>query len=349
MEFYYAIKEKFYVILFFLLSYFIFGCYNFIDFLIGELNMNQNLKTPVEQINNNRQTNCEKKFDYFQNLFTERSHDLVEGKYKNIRSTVILYCTHHNKTQTTTFFNYGRCKNGLRCCGLAQIPKRTYWLTGRVGPNHPAYKHGLGKKTREYNPHIYNTWILGIHIKFNFKCFVTQETKNLECHHLEGWWYKIGRFDLRNGVLLSKHIHQDFHNKFGRGHNTTNQFEKYLFEKHKILNYPWRDENHQPSLSIEQISYCQKTEREKRFIYFQNLFTKRGHDLVKGESKNIHSKVLLYCTHHNKTQTTTFLNYGRCKNGLRCCGLAQQKTKAHSNVRDTKTGRFRDSTLENEI
>jgi hypothetical protein len=85
--------------------------------------------------------------------------------------------------------------------------KKNYatWLLGKKGPAHPSYKHGQGKA--RVNPKDlpkYKAWQEGVYQKCHFKCVLTGETANLECHHLEGWWYEPGRFDIANGVLLHK-------------------------------------------------------------------------------------------------------------------------------------------------
>jgi hypothetical protein len=54
--------------------------------------------------------------------------------------------------------------------------KKNYesWLKNKKGPDHPAYKHGLGK-TRYYNSSLYNAWIEGVHQVFHYQCFVTKK------------------------------------------------------------------------------------------------------------------------------------------------------------------------------
>lgn len=61
--------------------------------------------------------------------------------------------------------------------------------------------------------------------KWALKC---GSVKNLQAHHLNSWnKFPDERFKLENGVTLCKSCHDDFHNKFGRGNNTAEQFRKY--------------------------------------------------------------------------------------------------------------------------
>jgi len=103
---------------------------------------------------------------------------------------------------------------------------------GQVGKVHPSYKHGMGKN-RDYEPEKRDAWIMGVKQKVracalkrckatlpNFRCFITGETRKdyLACHHLNAWnWCVEGRYDINNGICISKEIHQHFHQIFGYG------------------------------------------------------------------------------------------------------------------------------------
>ncbi len=61
--------------------------------------------------------------------------------------------------------------------------------------------------------------------------------KWLNAHHLDGWnWFVAGRYELRNGVTLCSHrggCHDSFHKLYGKGNNTSNQFDEYLRVYHR--------------------------------------------------------------------------------------------------------------------
>lgn len=103
-----------------------------------------------------------------------------------------------------------------------------YW-TNKTGPEHPSYKHGNGKKNRDYDPSLYSAWVTGVKQLYDYKCFVTQKITDLQCHHLNSWDYIPGRYDISNGLLLAKKIHTKFHSAYGSGKNTKKQMEDFLF------------------------------------------------------------------------------------------------------------------------
>lgn len=60
-------------------------------------------------------------------------------------------------------------------------------------------------------------------------CCCNQQGHNLEVHHLNGYnWDVNGRLDFSNAVTLCKVCHDNFHNIYGRGNNTKQQFEEWI-------------------------------------------------------------------------------------------------------------------------
>lgn len=215
---------------------------------------------------------------------------------------------------------------------------------GQVGKDHPSYRHGMGKQ-RDSNPEKREAWIKGVKEKSNFRCFITGETRKnyLACHHLNAWnWCIEGRYDINNGVCISKEIHQDFHRIFGAGEVTTADFERYLVQYHQWNpeNFPWKTENHEPSLSVEEIITHSRSSREKKTEQLKELAYSLNHFVLTGKYENIHSRLTIKCNEHNEIFETTVHNYKRCKNGLPCCGHEKQKTKALNYKRDN-TGRYK--------
>jgi len=215
---------------------------------------------------------------------------------------------------------------------------------GQVGEAHPSYKHGMGKN-RDYNHEKRDAWIKGVKEKANFRCFITGETRKkcLACHHLNAWnWCIEGRYDINNGVCISKEIHQDFHRIFGYGELTTAHFETYLVQYHQwdTKNFPWNTENHEPSLSVEEIMDQNFSLREKGKQQLEELTNSLNHSILSGEYKNIYSRFTVKCNKHNKIFETSLRNYKRCRNGLPCCGREVQKIKSLNYERDNK-GRYK--------
>jgi len=75
------------------------------------------------------------------------------------------------------------------------------------------------------------------HERANGKCEITgKKTKNLVVHHLNGYnWCVEGRMDLDNVVVICEELHIAFHNKYGYGDNTEEQFWKFVEEWEKGL------------------------------------------------------------------------------------------------------------------
>lgn len=192
---------------------------------------------------------------------------------------------------------------------LGKKKKYTTWLKGKTGAAHPSYIHGQGKN-REYISDKYGAWKAGVLQKYDFKCIITGENNNLVCHHLEAWSIcEKGRYEITNGVPLKESLHQDFHKKYGSG-TTTTQFEEYLQTEHMWgeKEFPWRQGNHEPSVSVEQIQEKQLSLREQKYSEFLNLCASRYHEVISGEYINAHSKVTVKCNKHNKTHETSFTN-----------------------------------------
>jgi len=120
-------------------------------------------------------------------------------------------------------------------------------------------------------------------------------------------------------------------------------FERYLVEYHQWKQserkFPWKTENHEPSLSVEEIITKSRSSREKGRQELEELSSRLNHTVLDGEYENINSCFKIKCNKHNKIFETTVRNYKRCKNGLPCCGHEEQTKKALNYKRDN-TGKF---------
>lgn len=72
-------------------------------------------------------------------------------------------------------------------------------------------------------------------IRDGYKCQISNKSDNLVLHHLDGWnWCISGRYDINNLITLNYDIHKKFHDIYGRGNNTKEQFEEFA-EKYREL------------------------------------------------------------------------------------------------------------------
>nr|ALO21053.1 putative HNH homing endonuclease [Lobochlamys segnis] len=220
--------------------------------------------------------------------------------------------------------------------------KKNYqcWLKNKKGSLHPSFKHGQGK-IRFYDSEKYNAWMQGVYKNNNFKCFISGATENLCCHHLNSWSsYPENRYDIKNGVLILKKFHLQFHKIYGNN-VSAHHFEHYLKTYHnwekKI--FPWSQGNHEPSVSVEETQEKILVFHEKKFLEFKTMCEANNHQILEGDYINASSLVNVQCNIHNQIFITRFTNYKKCKYGLPCCGKAVQINKSKNYLRN-KDGTF---------
>jgi hypothetical protein len=198
------------------------------------------------------------------------------------------------------------------------------------GREHGNYKHGEGKG-RGINKDKYAAWIEGVLQRSNFRCFVTGEKRAslLVCHHLNSWdSYPEQRYEISNGIAITKEIHRAFHKEYGSGKNMREQFERFLEEKYNIVHYPWQNENHEPTLSVEEIAACRASQQDRQKEEILLLIERRGHTLLSAkEGFYTKSPVEIYCPLHETVNQTTVKKYKYSKTGLPCCGWQAQSDK----------------------
>ena len=105
-----------------------------------------------------------------------------------------------------------------------------------IGENNPNYSTELTQEERENGRKIdgYATWRKKVYEKDNYTCQCCGDNKghNLNSHHLDGYnWCKEKRTDINNGVTLCEDCHKEFHNIYGKGNNTKEQFDEFMVFK----------------------------------------------------------------------------------------------------------------------
>jgi hypothetical protein len=91
-----------------------------------------------------------------------------------------------------------------------------------------SYIHLFHAKRQTRNGDLYDQWREGVYAKYNRQCDICGSKQNLRAHHLD--CYKDHpnlRTDVSNGVCMCNKHHRQFHNMYGQGGNTRQQYEDY--------------------------------------------------------------------------------------------------------------------------
>lgn len=113
-----------------------------------------------------------------------------------------------------------------------------------IGENNPRWNPNLTEEERQANEserHTleYKQWVKTVLKKdgYTCKCCGSSKSGTLRTHHLNGFDNFIEqRLDVDNGVVLCENCHIDFHNKYGYGNNTKEQYLEWINSQHNILN-----------------------------------------------------------------------------------------------------------------
>lgn len=132
--------------------------------------------------------------------------------------------------------NYWKCK----CiCGNETFVHTHYLMSGRVKSCGCLRIEIIKNGRYNWNPEItedervmrrnfpkYTEWKKQVKIRDNYTCQITNVKGGKLCsHHLDGWnWCKEKRYNLDNGITLCDEVHNLFHNLYGMGDNTKEQF-----------------------------------------------------------------------------------------------------------------------------
>lgn len=101
------------------------------------------------------------------------------------------------------------------------------------GENNSNWNKNLTSEERELKRRYpkYYEWRNKVYERDNYTCQICGSSKSgtLIAHHLNGYnWDIEHRTDIDNGITLCTRCHNEFHNKFGCGNNTKEQFEQFL-------------------------------------------------------------------------------------------------------------------------
>lgn len=131
--------------------------------------------------------------------------------------------------------------------GSRQCAKCSY--KNRSGENNINFKDGKFKERaseRQKTNHDLTRWRKKVLNLKGFGCDICKTKEKIHTHHINGYdWDIENRFNPNNGIPICEKHHWEFHNKYGRGNNTYNQYEEYkriktvdfLFEEMSIFQF----------------------------------------------------------------------------------------------------------------
>lgn len=194
--------------------------------------------------------------DYVQKIVNEeRGYNIDKSKFIISYKSVPCVCSKGHKFDLN-FEEYLQGKSGCRRCHNEN----------QIGENHPGWCGGENEVIDNLRKSI-NDWKFEVMAFYGFKCAVTGEyEENLAIHHLKAFstiveevsnnigipilrkikdydnvndFYKlkdeiVKAHDVLNGIVLKHEIHDAFHNVYGRGANTLEQFDEFLKKYYNI-------------------------------------------------------------------------------------------------------------------
>ena len=143
------------------------------------------------------------------------------------------HATFHKGVSQEAKLKIGRA-SAINMKGVRNSPKTEFTPERMRGKNNPRWKGGVTPiHSKIRNSPEGRAWIKSV---FNRDYYTDQKTGvkggYLIAHHILNFAeYPELRFDINNGIALSRESHNEFHKKYGKTHNTREQLEEFLGRK----------------------------------------------------------------------------------------------------------------------
>lgn len=160
--------------------------------------------------------------------FKQHNSKLIQ--FTGAKDPVIFECVNCHSPAKNKDFTSMKTRNPLCFCRACNIKRIS---AARRDPN----LTDEDRKTRRERFPWYGYWCRRVYRVYKGLCCISGEKvdwrkKGFVIHHLQGFTYFPElRTDVANGVVLKKEIHNEFHDKYGRHHNTLEQFKAFFKEK----------------------------------------------------------------------------------------------------------------------
>lgn len=190
-----------------------------------------------------------KKYTYeeIKRVIESNGYSLLSNTYKNANTKLHLKCPEGHDYFTV----YNSFRQGYRC--------QKCYLSSNIGESSPNWKGGITPIANHLRGKI-NDWKIDSLKAYSFRCAISNEySRELEIHHTYGFSSIVRELfeelglqkhqklkdysdqDIKNvealclkkhyeyglGIPLLPHIHKEFHDIYGKGNNTIEQFEEF--------------------------------------------------------------------------------------------------------------------------
>lgn len=115
-------------------------------------------------------------------------------------------------------------------------PKNPMYGKQRFGKENPNYNTNKTDEEREKERLVegYGIWRKNVFERDNYTCQHCGDNRggNLKAHHLDSWdWCREKRLEVDNGITLCDLCHKQFHDEYGYGKNTIQQFITFMSKR----------------------------------------------------------------------------------------------------------------------
>jgi 5-methylcytosine-specific restriction endonuclease McrA len=181
-------------------------------------------------------------------LFSEKGCELLETEYINNKHPMNYRCVCGtlSKIQLNKFLSGQRCKECKRRKFIGENNHK--WNPNKTDDDR--------KEDRKYFEYI--QWTKQVMARDGYICQICKKHTDLNVHHLYSYDKHVDkRLDPDNGISLCESCHKLFHQKYGYGNNTREQFiNQFLFHLNEISEFEFTNVTEKCALDVYDFLGC---------------------------------------------------------------------------------------------